>query len=169
MPNVKRDVAKVKALLKEAKVGADFEVEVLARRGEEPEMQPIQDQLTTAGIRPRSRSLRVARARRARARRRLMIVLSGVSMCRTSRGTTIQPSMAATRPRWPINGAVRTRPGMQQRIRRLMAEAAKIQELRSATSFTPKRCAFSMTRFPTSPRVRAALLHPPTEGDGIYE
>ena len=67
MPSVKRDVAKVKTLLKEAKVGADFEVEVLARRGEEPEMQPIQDQLTTAGIKTKVTILESGAARRARA------------------------------------------------------------------------------------------------------
>ncbi|MGH7833160.1 MAG: ABC transporter substrate-binding protein [Candidatus Binatia bacterium] len=76
-PDVKRDVAKVKALLKEAKVGPDFEVEVLARRGEEGEMQPIQAQLTTAGIKTKVTILESA-AREARTRSGdFMIVLSG--------------------------------------------------------------------------------------------
>ncbi|TMA90771.1 MAG: ABC transporter substrate-binding protein [Deltaproteobacteria bacterium] len=77
MPDVKRDVAKVKALLKEAKVGPDFELELLARRGEEPEIQPIQDQLTTAGIKTKVTILESG-AREARTRAGdFMIVLSG--------------------------------------------------------------------------------------------
>ena len=77
IPDVRRDVAKVKALLREAKVGPDFEVEVLARRGEEGEMQAILDQLTTAGIKTRITILESG-AREARTRAGdFMIVLSG--------------------------------------------------------------------------------------------
>jgi dipeptide transport system substrate-binding protein len=80
MPDVKRDVGKVKALLKEANVGADFEVELLARRGEEPETQPIQDQLATAGIKTKVTILESA-AREARTRPGdFMLVLSGLDL-----------------------------------------------------------------------------------------
>jgi ABC-type transport system substrate-binding protein len=50
LPEVKRDVAKVKALLKEAGVGADFEVEFMGPKSEEAKMQVLQQQLSSAGV-----------------------------------------------------------------------------------------------------------------------
>jgi peptide/nickel transport system substrate-binding protein len=50
LPEVKRDPAKVKALLKEAGVGADFELTIVAEIGEQVENQILQQQLVTAGI-----------------------------------------------------------------------------------------------------------------------
>ncbi len=47
---IKRDPAKVKALLKEAGFGPELEVVIVARTGEEEENQIFQQQLTTAGI-----------------------------------------------------------------------------------------------------------------------
>jgi len=80
LPEAKRDLAKVKALLKEAKVGPDFEVEILARRGEEPETQILREQLTSAGIKTRIAMLESA-GREARTRAGdFMIVLSGMDV-----------------------------------------------------------------------------------------
>jgi peptide/nickel transport system substrate-binding protein len=50
IPEVKRDPAKVKALLKEAGAGPDFELTIVAEIGEESENQILQQQLVTAGI-----------------------------------------------------------------------------------------------------------------------
>ncbi|MGH8545291.1 MAG: ABC transporter substrate-binding protein [Gammaproteobacteria bacterium] len=50
MPQIKRDVSKVKALLKEAGVGSDFQVELLGQKGDEAEQQILQQQLASAGI-----------------------------------------------------------------------------------------------------------------------
>ena len=50
LPEIKRDPAKVKALLKEAGVGADFELTIVAEIGEQVENQILQQQLVTAGI-----------------------------------------------------------------------------------------------------------------------
>jgi peptide/nickel transport system substrate-binding protein len=50
MPEIKRDPARVKALLKEAGVGSDFELELLGQQGDEAEQQILQQQLASAGI-----------------------------------------------------------------------------------------------------------------------
>jgi peptide/nickel transport system substrate-binding protein len=50
LPEINRDVAKVKALLKEAGVGPDFEVEFSGQKSEEEELQVLHQLLTTAGI-----------------------------------------------------------------------------------------------------------------------
>jgi peptide/nickel transport system substrate-binding protein len=55
MPEIKRDVARVKALLKEAGVGSDFEVEMLGQQGDEAEQQILQQQLASAGIKMKIR------------------------------------------------------------------------------------------------------------------
>jgi ABC-type transport system substrate-binding protein len=50
MPEIKRDLSKVKTLLKEAGVGSNFEVELLGQQGDEAEQQILQQQLASAGI-----------------------------------------------------------------------------------------------------------------------
>jgi len=50
MPQVHRDLAKVKSLLKDAGVEGEFEFELSAQRGDEEEQQILQRQLATAGI-----------------------------------------------------------------------------------------------------------------------
>jgi peptide/nickel transport system substrate-binding protein len=50
MPEIKRDVSKVKAFLKEAGVGSDLELELLGQKGDEAEQQILQQQLASAGI-----------------------------------------------------------------------------------------------------------------------
>ena len=80
LPEAKRDLAKVKALLKEAKAGPDFEVEILARRGEEPETQILREQLTAAGIKTKITVLESG-GREARTRAGdFMMVLSGMDV-----------------------------------------------------------------------------------------
>jgi ABC-type transport system substrate-binding protein len=127
-PEIKRDVAKVKALLKEAKVGADFEVEILARRGEESETQPLQEQLTTAGIKTKITVLESA-AREARTRSGdFMLVLSGLDV-------PIEPGDDyPTEYGCNEEEVVAKRRGQNQagycnkEFDRLMAEAAKLQD-----------------------------------------
>lgn len=80
LPEPKRDLARVKALLKEAKAGPDFELEILARRGEEPETQVLQEQLTSAGIKTKITVLESG-GREARTRAGdFMMVLSGMDV-----------------------------------------------------------------------------------------
>jgi peptide/nickel transport system substrate-binding protein len=50
MPEIKRDLTKVKALLKEAGVVSNLEVELLGQQGDESEQQILQQQLASAGI-----------------------------------------------------------------------------------------------------------------------
>ena len=128
MPDVKRDVAKVKTLLKEAKVGADFEVEVLARRGEEPEMQPIQDQLTTAGIKTKVTILESgARAARTRAGD-FMIVLSGFDVPNEP-GDDYPTEYGCNEAEVANKRRGQNQAGYcNKEFDRLMAEAAKIQD-----------------------------------------
>jgi ABC-type transport system substrate-binding protein len=65
LPEIKRDVAKVKHLLKEAGVGPDFEVELLGLKEEQDELQVLQHLLNSAGIKTTvavlERAARVAR------------------------------------------------------------------------------------------------------------
>jgi ABC-type transport system substrate-binding protein len=60
MPQITRDVAKVKALLKEAGVGDNFEVELLGQQGDEAEQQILQQQLASAGIKMKVRLMEYA-------------------------------------------------------------------------------------------------------------
>lgn len=77
LPEVKRDPAKVKQLLKEAGVGPNFEVEIMGLRSEDEELQVLQQQLATAGIKTKVTILE----RGARLKREtggdFMMVLSG--------------------------------------------------------------------------------------------
>ena len=50
MPEVKRDVAKAKTLLKESGAGSDLVIKIHARRGEEDVVQVLQRQLVSAGF-----------------------------------------------------------------------------------------------------------------------
>jgi peptide/nickel transport system substrate-binding protein len=77
LPEIKRDPAKVKELLKEAAMGADLEVVIVARIGEEEENQIIQQQLTTAGIKTRIDFMEAAKYVNVRRNGQFMMVLSG--------------------------------------------------------------------------------------------
>jgi ABC-type transport system substrate-binding protein len=57
MPETKRDPSKVKALLKEAGITGDFEVELLGQQGDEAEQQILQQQLAAAGIKMKIRMM----------------------------------------------------------------------------------------------------------------
>jgi ABC-type transport system substrate-binding protein len=50
LPEIKPDPAKAKAMLKEAGVAPDFELELIGQKSEEEELQVIHQQLTAAGI-----------------------------------------------------------------------------------------------------------------------
>jgi ABC-type transport system substrate-binding protein len=82
LPEIKRDPAKVKALLKEASTGTDLEVVILARPGEEEENQMIQQQLSTAGIKTKieygDTAVRISRQRDGQ----FMMILSGAEPVR---------------------------------------------------------------------------------------
>jgi ABC-type transport system substrate-binding protein len=128
LPDVKRDLGKVKTLLKEAGVGPNFEVEILARKGEEAETQVIQEQLTSAGIKTKAAVLESA-AREARTRRGdFMIVLSGLDVPNepgddypTEYGCNEEEVIAKRRGQNQAGFC-------NKEFDRLMAEAAKIQD-----------------------------------------
>lgn len=77
LPEIKRDPAKVKELLKEAGAGPDLEVVIVARIGEEEENQIIQQQLTSAGIKTRVDYMEHAKYVNQRRNGQFMMVLSG--------------------------------------------------------------------------------------------
>lgn len=77
LPEIKRDPAKVKELLKEAGVGSDLEVVITARIGEEEENQIIQQQMTTAGIKTKIDFFEHAKYVNLRRNGQFMMVLSG--------------------------------------------------------------------------------------------
>jgi len=77
LPEIKRDPARVKALLKEAGVGPELEVVIVARTGEEEENQIIQQQLTSAGIKTKVDYLEHARYVNIRRDGQFQMVLSG--------------------------------------------------------------------------------------------
>lgn len=77
LPEIKRDPAKVKAMLKEAGVNPEWEVELIGQKSEEEELQVLHQQLTTAGIKTKVTVLeRGARVKRESAGD-FMMVLSG--------------------------------------------------------------------------------------------
>jgi ABC-type transport system substrate-binding protein len=128
LPEIKRDVSKVKALLKEASVAADFEVEILARRGEEPETQPLQEQLTTAGIKTKVTILESA-AREARTRSGdFMIVLSGLDVPNEP-GDDYPTEYGCNEAEVAAKKRGQNQAGYcNKEFDRLMAEAARIQD-----------------------------------------
>jgi peptide/nickel transport system substrate-binding protein len=77
LPEIQRDPVKVKGLLKEAGVSPEWEAEVIGQKSEEEELQMIQQQLTTAGIKTKvtilERGARVTRESSGD----FMMVLSG--------------------------------------------------------------------------------------------
>ncbi|MGH7833163.1 MAG: ABC transporter substrate-binding protein [Candidatus Binatia bacterium] len=77
LPEIKPDPSKVKALLKDAGVAPDWQAELIGQKSEEEELQVIQQQLTSAGIRTKvtilERGARVTRERSGD----FMMVLSG--------------------------------------------------------------------------------------------
>jgi peptide/nickel transport system substrate-binding protein len=77
LPEIKRDTAKVKSLLKEAGVGPELEVVIVARTGEEEENQILQQQLTSAGIKAKVDYLEHARYVNIRRDGQFQMVLSG--------------------------------------------------------------------------------------------
>jgi peptide/nickel transport system substrate-binding protein len=77
LPEIKPDPARVKAILKEASVAPDWELELIGQKSEEEELQVIHQQLTTAGIKTKvtilERGARVSRESSGD----FMMVLSG--------------------------------------------------------------------------------------------
>jgi ABC-type transport system substrate-binding protein len=77
LPEIKPDPAKVKAMLKELGVAADWELELLGQKSEEEELQLLHQQLTVAGIKTKvtilERGARVTRESSGD----FMVVLSG--------------------------------------------------------------------------------------------
>jgi peptide/nickel transport system substrate-binding protein len=77
LPERERDLAKVKALLKEAGVGDDFAMEILGRKGVEAEQQILQQQLQSAGIKVKLLVLEGAAYRQQQRRGEFQAVLFG--------------------------------------------------------------------------------------------
>jgi ABC-type transport system substrate-binding protein len=80
LPEIRRDPSKVKQLLKEAGVGPNLEVVIIARRGEEEENQIIQEQMMSAGIKTRIEFLEHAPYITRRREGKFMMVLSGAEV-----------------------------------------------------------------------------------------
>jgi ABC-type transport system substrate-binding protein len=77
LPETDRDPSKVKSILKDAGAGAEWEIELIGQKSEEEELQVIQQQLTTAGIKTKVSMLeRGARVTRESSGD-FMMVLSG--------------------------------------------------------------------------------------------
>jgi peptide/nickel transport system substrate-binding protein len=128
LPEAKRDVARVRALLQEAKPGAEFEVEILARRGEEPEIQILREQLTSAGIKTRIALLESA-GREARTRAGdFMMVLSGMDVPNDP-GDDFAVEYGCNEAEVLAKRRGQNQAGYCNReFDRLMAEAAKVQD-----------------------------------------
>jgi len=77
LPEVKRDVAKAKALVKESGVDPNTVIELAARKGEEEEMQVIERQLTTAGFKVKLEFLTGGKISRRRRSGEFMLDFSG--------------------------------------------------------------------------------------------
>jgi peptide/nickel transport system substrate-binding protein len=77
LAEIKRDPEKAKALLKEAGVGPDFEVEIMGLKTEEEELQVIHRQLNTAGIKTKVLVLERGARESKEARGDFMMHLSG--------------------------------------------------------------------------------------------
>jgi peptide/nickel transport system substrate-binding protein len=77
LPEIRRDPAKVKALLKEAGAGPELEVVIVARTGEEEENQILQQQLASAGIKAKVDYMEHARYVSVRRDGNFQMVLSG--------------------------------------------------------------------------------------------
>ena len=77
LPEVKRDPAKAKALLKESGVDPKIQIELTARKGEEQEMQVIERQLTSAGFNVKLEFLSGGKMSRKRRSGDFMLTFSG--------------------------------------------------------------------------------------------
>ena len=77
LAEIKRDPAKVKTLLKEAGLGPELEVVIVARTGEEEENQILQQQLVSAGIKTKVDYMEHARYVNIRRDGQFQMVLSG--------------------------------------------------------------------------------------------
>jgi len=80
LPEIKRDVAKSKALVKESGVDPNFEIELIARKGEEPMMQVIERQLTSAGFNVKLEFLTGGKISRMRRSGNFMLGFSGAEV-----------------------------------------------------------------------------------------
>jgi ABC-type transport system substrate-binding protein len=128
LPEVKRDLSRVKTLLQEARVGADFEVELLARKGEETEVQVILEHLNTAGIKARAAILESA-AREARTRAGdFLVVLSGMD-APNDPGDDYPAEYGCNEAEVAAKSRGQNQAGYCNReFDRLMADAARIQD-----------------------------------------
>jgi dipeptide transport system substrate-binding protein len=118
----------VKALLKEAGVGPDFEVELLARTGEESETQVLLEQLLSAGMKAKVSILESA-AREARTRSGdFMIVLSGMDVPNDP-GDDFPTEYGCNEEEVKAKRRGQNQPGYcNKEFDRLMAEAARLQD-----------------------------------------
>jgi peptide/nickel transport system substrate-binding protein len=77
LPEIKRDVARVRGLLKEAGVGPDFQAELVGQKSEEEELQVLHQILTTAGIKTKVVTMDRGTRERRESSGDFMITLSG--------------------------------------------------------------------------------------------
>ena len=77
LPEIKRDPARVKALLKEAGVSPDLEIELMGLKSEEEELQVLHEQLVSAGIKAKLTIVESAARRSREGSGDFMMSLSG--------------------------------------------------------------------------------------------
>ncbi|MGH7832761.1 MAG: ABC transporter substrate-binding protein [Candidatus Binatia bacterium] len=129
-PDRERDVAKVKSLLKEAGAGADFQVELLGRRGTESEYQIIQRQLETAGIKVKVLLLEGAAFRERQRRGNYQLGLFGGDYP-DDPADTYPPEYACDEEALKAKKRTRNWPGYCNReVDRLLAQAAAAPDLK---------------------------------------
>jgi ABC-type transport system substrate-binding protein len=125
-----RDAAKVKSLLKEAGAGADFEVELLGRRGTESEYQIIQRQLETAGIKVKVLLLEGASFRERQRRGNYQLGLFGGDYPEDP-ADTYPPEYACDEEATKAKKRTRNWPGYCNReVDRLLAQAAAAPDVK---------------------------------------
>jgi peptide/nickel transport system substrate-binding protein len=126
IPEVKRDPARVKTLLKEAGVGPDFEIVIMARRGEEEENQILHRQLTSAGFKATLDFVEHAVHVRRQQQGEFMMTLSGSSSI-ADPGEEYPQRFGCKEAKNKVR--IMNYPGYcNEEVDRLMAEAGKITD-----------------------------------------
>jgi ABC-type transport system substrate-binding protein len=149
LAEIKRDPAKVNALLKEAGVGPELEVVIIARTGEEEENQILQQQLTTAGIKTKVDYLENASYVNLRRDGQFQMVLSGAGPW--SIPATLPFRLAATNPEGAENSPLLRY--CNEEFDRLVREAGSISDFKKRYELYAKAIRIIHQDLPEAPFV----------------
>lgn len=128
LPERERDTAKVKALLAEAGIGSDLEIEFLVRRGTEEEYQVVLQQLTTAGLKVKVSPMEGASFRERQRRGMYQFGLFGGDLPNDP-ADSYPPEYACDEEAVKAKKRTRNWPGYcNQEFDRLLADAGKITD-----------------------------------------